>query len=237
MNQECRPADDAAHPKLPSKCRPLSTSRAVSSVGLQTTLHIPMLQGCSSSPRTRRRRSAQPSIKAESSPLRSSCAGASAASPTTRRHANAPGPSLAGRRCPCHSGRRRGCTADARTDAWRARRPAGARSQHPGVHRYAAARAARALGAAPAVAFAGARLYWGLTMLARELGCRRGPTGTGRDAAGGSSNGDGQVQPRVARADVSAGVRRQLGMLIGQDRSGRLFRLDSSRLFSICSLP
>jgi hypothetical protein len=62
---------------LPSKKRPASTCCAVLSISLQVTLRNRMLQRCSSSSRKRLRRSAPRSIGAESSPLRSSCAGAS----------------------------------------------------------------------------------------------------------------------------------------------------------------
>ena len=96
-----------------------STSRAVSSIDLQAMLYIPMLQQCSSSPRKRQRRSARPSIRAESSPLRSSCAGASLASPTPRRHGNAPVSLLIGNPCPYRSACRRDCAAAARTDGQR----------------------------------------------------------------------------------------------------------------------
>ena len=95
------------------------TSRAVSSIDLQAMLYIPMLQQCSSSPRRRQRRSARPSIRAESSPLRSSCAGASLASPSPRRHGNAPVSLLIGNPWPYRSACRRDCAAAARSDGQR----------------------------------------------------------------------------------------------------------------------
>jgi hypothetical protein len=66
-----------------------------------------MLQRCSSSPRLRPLRSAPSTSSAVSCRLRSSCAGCSQASPTTRWRGSAPGLSPAGSRCRC--GRRSGC--------------------------------------------------------------------------------------------------------------------------------
>jgi hypothetical protein len=82
----------------------------------------PCSRACSSSPRKTPRQSARPSIRAGSSPQRSSCAGCSPASPIPSKPGHAPGRSPAGSRWRRHRARpcaRASCRAgewDGRTD-------------------------------------------------------------------------------------------------------------------------